>query len=222
VAAERDIWLIRNGIDLAKYRPTNDATRRDRRKQLGIRDSTCVIGSVGRFSWEKDYAALVTAFSIMAHKMNTGATLVIVGDGQEMGRIRDAVRTLKLEKQVLLPGMQADVRPWLESMDIFCLSSVSEGTSITLLESAAIGLPAVVTTVGGNPEVVEDGKSGLLAPPGDVDAMATAMNRLCQNADLRKMMGEVAVRRSKLFYSIEQMGWSYEAVYRQAVDKYSR
>jgi asparagine synthase (glutamine-hydrolysing) len=221
VALEGDIWVIRNGIDLAQYRAADATAKSDRRKQLGIQEATYVFGSVGRFAWEKDYPSLVMALSILVNKMNLDVTLALVGDGSDMRRICDLVQTLKLEKHVLLPGMQADVRPWLEIMDVFCLSSLSEGTSITLLESAAVGLPAVVTTVGGNSEVVKDGMSGILVPPGDVEAMAMALNRLYLNPDLRKTMGEAALSRVRRSFSIEQMAWAYEAVYRQADKLYS-
>jgi glycosyltransferase involved in cell wall biosynthesis len=117
-----------------------------------------------------------------------------------------------------MPGTQEDVRPWLECMDVFCLSSITEGTSMTLLEAGACGLPSVVTDVGGNREIVGNNASGIVVPAGDERAFAEALERLYADRSLRVQLGTEARRRVKDGYSAEQMIRAYEQVYREVLE----
>ena len=121
---------------------------------------------------------------------------------------------LGIRDRVILPGMQDDVVPWLACMDVFCLSSVTEGTSLTLLEAGAAELPLVATDVGGNGEIIEDGVSGFLAPSGDAAALASALERLCREPGLRVGMGQAARAKVEQDYSMERMIDQYESLYR--------
>ena len=117
------------------------------------------------------------------------------------------------QNQVILPGFQKNVPEWLATSDIFVLSSLSEGTSVSLIESMAAGLPAVVTNVGGNPYVVQDGITGIVVPSRDVDALAGGMLSLAKNSDLYDQYSQNARKRFKKYFGIDRMHDSYLKLY---------
>jgi glycosyltransferase involved in cell wall biosynthesis/uncharacterized protein (DUF362 family) len=204
--------IIPNGIDTATFRPPAGGMR-EARVQLGIPDDAVLIGSVGRLSPEKNYVLLVQAVARAAQTENL--RLVLVGDGADRARIQSEIDALNLKGKCRITGLQQDVLPWLQAMDIFCLSSDTEGLSISLLEAGACGLPCVVTDVGGNAEIVADGVSGVVVPCGDVNALAAALERLV-HGDVRRRMGEAARRVVEERYSMDTMVREYERVYRRA------
>lgn len=182
------------------------------------------IGSVGRLSEEKNYALLIDAFVVLNNRLRhfcggaLKAELLFVGDGPERADLEKRVEGAGLQPdQVRFAGMQTNVGEWLNRMDIFCLSSDTEGTSMTLLEAGAAGIPGVVTDVGGNGEIVANGVSGLVVPPGDAEALAAALFRLAVDYDLRIEMGASARDRVAELYSLEEMVKQYCAVWRDAV-----
>lgn len=211
------VVTILNGIDVGRpdsgRRTADSDARLPTRLRLGIPAEAFVLGTVGRLAWEKDYELLVRAFSLFLARHPDGF-LVIVGDGPYRGRIEAAVQAAGVRDRCLLAGKRDDVRSWLAAMDVFCLSSLTEGTSITLLEACAEGLPAVVTRVGGNAEIVRDGICGLVVPPGDERALATAVLSLREDAALRQRMGAAARARVADEYSLDRMVQAYVAVYR--------
>jgi glycosyltransferase involved in cell wall biosynthesis len=110
-----------------------------------------------------------------------------------------------LEKHVLLAGFRPDVLSLHKAFDIFVMSSVTEGLGTSLLDAMAAGKPIVATRTGGIPEVVVDGETGILVPPRDHDALADAMVRLLNDADLRRGMGEAGRARARALFSTERM-----------------
>ncbi|MEI6810366.1 MAG: glycosyltransferase, partial [bacterium] len=167
--------VIRNGIRCDHLQQRPDVQVSSVRQRLGIPAGAFVAGSVGRFAVVKNYPLLVKAFArMMKNSMfqqsavhSPKPTLLIVGDGPDRPDIERTIAECGIADSVVLPGMQVDVEPWLAAMDVFCLSSLTEGTSISLLEAGAAGLPAVVTDVGGNSEVIEAGITGFLVPDAD-------------------------------------------------------
>jgi glycosyltransferase involved in cell wall biosynthesis len=123
------------------------------------------------------------------------------------------VKELDLVGRVHLVGHHADVLPWLAALDAFVLPSDWEGMSNALLEAMAAGLPVVATAVGGTREVVVDGVTGLLVPPGDPDSLAEAISRLLGDSDMRHTMGEAGRARVDRHFSIEQTVRRTEELY---------
>lgn len=203
---------ILNGVEIPSFDKLE--SRQKARISLGLPQEKFIIGSIGRFCAEKNYVLLVEAFKNLCC-MTSNAHLVIVGDGSEMPEVVSAVKNHGLEKAVTLPGMQRKVTPWLRAMDVFCLSSTTEGTAMALLEAGATGIPAVVTDVGGNTEVVLDGKTGLVVPPGDANAMSAAFARLVRDGELRISMGHAARERVQKMYSVDTMVDDYLDIYRK-------
>ena len=225
---QRKVVTILNGVDTAQYggwvrhgekdcRKEAQKAQKDARSARGIREDAFVIGSVGRLSAEKCYPLLVEAFAGFL-KEHPAGFLVIVGEGPERQAVEDAVREHGVGERYLLPGVRSDIAEWLRCFDVFTLTSDQEGTSITLLEAGAGGLPAVVTDVGGNGEVVQNEKTGLVVPSGDAGAIAAAFTKLATDPDLTAQMGAAARERIKSTYSVDSMVDQYVQVYRHAIE----
>jgi len=215
ILSERQARIIPNGIDTAVFVPSMETSRASAAYE-GIPEKSVVIGSVGRLSVEKNYPLLLRAFSQVAEKLDV--FLVLVGDGLDRVRIEAEVARLNLKGRCRITGMQMDVLPWLRRMDIFCLSSDTEGLSISLLEAGACGLPCVVTDVGGNAEVVTNGVTGYVVPRGDESAFAVALERLAGDGEARQQMGRDARRTVESRYSLKAMVDGYMKVYASVVD----
>ena len=149
----------------------------------------CVL-SVGRLSYQKNYESLILAYSALAEQFPSW-DLVILGEGDERPKLETLVRETGLADRVRLPGAKADVADWYEGANLFCLPSRHEGFPNALAEAHAYGLPAVgFAGCAGVDELVQDGKTGLLAPGnGDVEALSQALASLMSHPERRKAMG---------------------------------
>jgi glycosyltransferase involved in cell wall biosynthesis len=202
--------IIPNGIDTSVFAPLPGASG-GARARMGIPADAVVIGSVGRLSPEKNYPLLVRAFARVAERLNL--FLVLVGDGLDRARIEAEIDRVNVKDRCRITGMQMEVLPRLRAMDVFCLSSDTEGLSISLLEAGACGLPCVVTDVGGNAEIVADGLSGCVVPQGGESALAAALERLASDTDLRRKMGLEARKTVERRYSLTAMVDAYKRLY---------
>ena len=197
-----------------------------RQRSGNVTKDGITIGTVGRLSVEKNYPLLVRAFALMQNKLGTSdpsrstphVQLLFVGDGEERERIEQEVTKVTERRErfdIEFVGMQSNVYEWLQKMDIFCLSSITEGTSMTLLEAGAARLPCVVTDVGGNSEIVADGETGIVVPAGDEEAFAEALFKLVENKELRVRFGRAARKRVCERYSVKSMVGAYVSVYEE-------
>jgi glycosyltransferase involved in cell wall biosynthesis len=140
--------------------------------------------------------------------------LAIAGDGPELPNLTAFVNArASVRERVLFLGKSAAVPEVLNAMDVFVISSLTEGISNSLLEAMATGLPVVASATGGNPEVVLAGASGLLFPVGDVRRLTECLLTLEANKDLCLRLGEGARRRVREEFSIDTMARKYESVY---------
>ncbi|TLM89870.1 MAG: glycosyltransferase family 4 protein [Actinobacteria bacterium] len=136
------------------------------------------------------------------------AHLAIAGEGPLEGELKS-----KAGEGVQFLGGLADVRPLMQSADLLVLPSDAEGLPVSLVEAMACGLPCLATRVGGVPEAVADGETGLLIPPGDADRLREALLRLLADPALRESMGRQARLRVQEKYSLEQMALRTRALY---------
>ena len=190
------IW---NGIDIDRfpYRgPASDA--------VGI--------CVARLSKEKDVATLLRAASFVRQDIPT-FRLVIVGDGPERTALEHLARELDITEVVEFTGERSDVPELLQTAAFFISSSTTEGISLTLLEAMAVGLPVVATEVGGNPEIVVPGRTGLLVPPSNESALASAIRDLCHRPDTWRAFGVAGRSRVEECFTIQGMVDEYEQLY---------
>lgn len=206
----RKVQVIRNGIDAARYCEALPGPVAALRRELGLAPGEAVVGSVGRLAEIKRYRDLLAAVAQLA----VPPRLLLVGEGPERPRLEAQARALGIAARLTLAGRQADVRPWLQLMDCFVLCSRSEGTAVALLEAGASAVPAVVTAVGGNPEVVADGESGLLVPVGQPAALAHALAGLLADPARRRTLGQGARVRIETHYSLARTLHEYDELYR--------
>jgi len=204
-----DVQVIYNGISPLEI-DENIAKRL--RNQLGIDEDTLCLGTVARFDPIKNHSMMLYAFrQVLNHGIK--AKLVIVGDGEMRSEINRIISEQKMEQDVILTGYQADARHYLALMDIYLLSSLSEGTSMTLLEAMSISKPCVVTDAGGNPEIIIDKLNGLVTPNDDADAFAEAIIRLADDEELRCGMAKESLSRYKNKFSATSMCNQFKKLY---------
>lgn len=183
-----------------------DARARARlRKTLGMDDEHALLLYLGRLHREKAPDRLIEALAGLRRTTPDGWTAILVGAGDERPAVERQIRALGLDGRVLLPGPRRRVAPWIDACDLLVLPSREEGMPVAALEAMMQGRAVVATNVGGTPEVVVDGVTGLLVPPEDPGALATALGRLIHDRVLRRRMGEAGRRRALAEFTIERM-----------------
>ena len=203
---------IDNGVDTERFRPALPGESGAEAWQDD--PAAFVIGSVGRLQDVKDQATLVTAFALLCRMLpQERLRLVLVGDGPLRAALAAQVAAAGLQDRVWLAGARADVAPVMRSFSLFALSSIAEGTPVTLLEAMASGLPVVSTGVGGIPDLVADGACGALVPHSNPDAMARALAGYVSDRARAQAHGEAARARVELRYSMHAMLDAYLALY---------
>ncbi len=210
----RLIETIINGIDLEQFNGTNGKSAF--KASLGIPDDIPVIGTVGRLEIDKGRELLIEAARRVTDK-GREAIYLIVGDGTEMENLKSMARNLGLADRILFTGHQQDVRPFLEVMDIFVVPSRSEGTPMALLEAMLMGKPVVVTPVGGVPDVVKNGVSGIVLRERTADQLAEGLLTILADDVLARSMGEQGRQCVESKYSARRMAERYESVYRECL-----
>lgn len=186
------VYLLPNSIDRKRF-ARNFEKRQMVRTKWGVSLRETVFICVARLSPEKNHITLLKAFKQMLSK-HPQARLVLVGDGPERENIELFVSSNDLTGKVILEGQRQDVSAFLSGADVFVLSSNVESLPLSLLESMAAGLPALVTNVGDIPRFVEHGQSGFICKPGDNTLLCCVMTELAVNEPLRKKMGERALQ----------------------------
>lgn len=163
------------------------------REELGITGRAFVFGAAGRLSREKGHRYLLDAFAAL-EKMMPGQPmqLVLLGEGREEAALRAQARRLGLESRICFAGFQTKAAAWMRVMDCLVHPSVSEGMPNTVLEAMLLGVPVVATEVGGVPEIVENGRTGLLVDPEDSAALAEAMKKMLRGTALRRQLAAEA------------------------------
>ena len=205
-SADRTIALW-NGVDL------------DRFEYRGPADQPTAI-SVSRLSPEKDLATLLRAVWILI-KDCPDFRLKIVGDGGERQKLELLSEELNLTNHVEFLGERSDVSQLLPQAGFFVSSSRTEGISLTLLEAMAVGLPVVTTRVGGNPEIVIEGKTGRLVSANSPEGLALAMRDLLKDQEGWPVYGELARQRVEQHFNVRNMVRQYEDLYRELLDRKS-
>jgi glycosyltransferase involved in cell wall biosynthesis len=204
------VETLRHGLDLARVRHIADAD--GIRGELGIPNGSPVVTSIANFRKEKGHTTLLDAATIVRDAV-PDARFLLVGQGQLEGEIRAvAARRGLLDGTLMFCGSRDDAPRVARASDVVVLASDYEGLPVSLLEAMAVGVPAAATTVGGIPEVVRDGREGLLVPPRDPRALADAIVRLLGDRRLRERLGSSAARRAEDF-SIEHAVRRIEQVY---------
>lgn len=209
------IRTIRNGVDLARFRRVD---RRVARGRLDLDASELVIGTIGRLVPVKNQALLLAAMAEL-RTGGVGGTTLIAGDGPLRDDLEARAASAGLASGVRFLGERHDVEQVLAALDVFVLTSASEGLSNTIQEAMAAGLPVVATRVGGAEELVQDGHTGLLVPPDDTEALAAALRRLAHRPGERLAMGLAGRARAEHEFALDDMIAGYQDVYCQLVER---
>ncbi len=202
--------VIYNGVDVG---PRLSAPQRlALRKTLGFTDRDIVIGTIGRFDPIKNLPMLVESLAA-ARGQNSKIRGLLVGDGPEFGAVKQLLEAHGLDDAVRLTGFRSDARQLVQCLDLFVLSSFSEGTSMALLEAMASGVPAAVTAVGGNPEIVVAGETGWVVPSGAVAALTSAVLDAAADESLRLDFGRAGRQRFEDNFTFGRMVECYRDLY---------
>jgi len=187
-------------------------------RKIGIKKGSRLVVSLGRLTRLKGYDLLIKAFRKVAAVV-PDSFLLIGGDGEEKVRLTELVESYGLGENIRLPGMVSEIHELLAACDLYVNSSKWEGLPMTLLEAMAHGKPMVATRVGGNPEVVHEGITGILVPPEDHDKLADAIIRMLKDDHLREKAGKAALSLFTQKYTIEKHCETLSEYYMQLLHK---
>jgi glycosyltransferase involved in cell wall biosynthesis len=195
----RRIEVVYNGVAL------DGAPPRTVRAELGLPADAQLVGEVGRLCDVKGQRELIQALAHVPEAM-----AVLVGADLEQGgayqrELEQTAEAVGVRDRVVFAGRRSDVGDVLAELDVFALPSWTEGLPLVVLEAMARRRPVVATKVGGTPEVVVDGETGLLVPPRDPEALAAALRRLLEDAELRRRLGDAGYVRVRDLFSAEAM-----------------
>ncbi len=204
------LHVIVNGVDADKYQPTRDKTML--RAELGVPTDAFVVGSAGRLAPEKNFAMLLAA---AAHCRSKGVPLhvALFGEGSERDTLVAKAAELGITAHVSFLGWRTDLSRVLGALDVFALTSISEGLPLVLLEAMALGLPVVSTPVGDIAHVVQESRTGFLIPVGDAAALAERLSGPLTTQAYREEMGLVARQTVIDDYSHDAMVGRYVNTY---------
>ncbi|MET0582204.1 MAG: glycosyltransferase [Pseudoxanthomonas sp.] len=212
VSPRAGLLAIPNGIRTEGFTAAGASSRTWLREALALPPHSRIIGTVGRLEPVKDQANLIRAFGRVRMSMPEAA-LVLVGDGSLRAELEAVAASEGVAEATRFLGDRSDVPRLLQGLDVFALSSVSEGYSIALLEACAAQLPIVATDVGGNREIVRTPSNGLLVPAHDADALATALVEVLSSPDRAAAMGREGHEWVNREGSFRTMAARYEALY---------
>ena len=191
-----------NGIEM---QPTPTASDRAAARQgLGMEAEAVVIGTTPRLLRNKGHRFLLDAVPVLRERIPQ-LHVLIMGDGPARQELERQAQQLKIDQCITFTGHLRDVRPMLAALDVFVLPSLREGMPFSVLEAMGAGLPVVATTVGGVPEVVDEGETGLLVPPRNASALTQATLALLNDADRRTRMGAAALRKVHSQFTMDRM-----------------
>lgn len=204
----RDVQIVYSGVPLELFR-TPPSGRWHR--ALSIPDGHQLVATVGRLHPAKGLAYFLRAARQVLDAVED-VTFLIVGDGELLGELQRQARKLSLQDHVIFTGHIDDVPSLLAEVDVFAISSVTEGGPVTLFEAMAAGRAIVATSVGAVPEVLEDSAAGLVIPPGDADALAVKCILLLENRALVEGFGNRAREEARRYETSEAVK-AFELLY---------
>ncbi len=213
VAAER-VEVIYNGVGQAQT--VTDDEVQECKAELGISEFYPVLGVVGSLYLVKGHRFLISAMSEIIRRW-PGAVLLVIGRGELEASLKAQVERLGIGANVRFLGMRQDVPRLLSVLDAFVLPSLSEGLSLALLEAMASGKPVVATLVGGNPELIDHGRTGFLVQPEDAKDLAANLVKLLSDPGMMQQFGRQGVERVRQHFSLEQTVDQYSDLYARSL-----
>jgi glycosyltransferase involved in cell wall biosynthesis len=210
------VVLVRNGIVMPP--PVTPEQRRRSRAALGLAASDFVVGTVGELSPVKNIALALDGVA-RAHREVPLLKYLVIGGGAQHEALTAKAAELGLTAAVRFLGVRRDVPELLAALDAYVCSSNYEGISLSILEAMAAGTPIVATMVGGNPELIQHGRTGLLIPSGDATALGEALRQLANQAAAARQIALQARLAVEQAYTIDRMIDAYDSLYRFLVER---
>jgi glycosyltransferase involved in cell wall biosynthesis len=204
-------------MDVTTYRLLTPAERVELRRTLGLTPADAVVGTVARLAKEKDFATFLRAVAL-ARQHVTSLRAFIVGEGPLRTQLEELVSSLELTGMVTFLGKRKDIGDLIQCYDVFLLTSIIEGMPNAVMESQFLGVPVVATMAGGTVDLIRDGETGLLAPIGNYEALASALLRVLTDDGLRDKISRTASEQIRSGYTVEQFVARTEKVYRVLLD----
>jgi glycosyltransferase involved in cell wall biosynthesis len=195
---EERVRLIWNGAPLDEFAPVPRERALAVRRELGLPEDALVVGTIGRLNAQKGHRFLLEAAArLLPSRPDT--RVLVAGDGDLLDELRGQAAALGVAGRVVFAGHRTDVPDLLGALDVFCISSLYEGTPLALFEAMAAGKAVVSTSVDGCREVLEDGVTGVLVAPADARALADGLERVLGDAPLRAALGRQALAASRRY-----------------------
>lgn len=202
--------VVNNAVDLT----SSAASGAQIRQRFGIADSDFLLGVVGRLSPEKGHADFIAAMKRVADSAPR-VKAIFIGDGQERSALERSIAEHSLQQRIFLAGYQEELAPYYRALDLVVMPSHSEGMPNAALEAMVHGKPVLATAVGGIPEVVLDGVTGVLVPPHDPAALSAAVLKLAQDRGLLDSLGSAGEERVKSEFNPLERTRKIVALYRE-------
>ena len=206
---DEKIKVVYHGIDYEKY---STANKRDLRMEFGLSPQDLIIGFVGRLSIQKGIIYMLDAFKLVVEKFKN-VQLIIAGTGELEVMVEEFVSKFNLENRIHLLGFRKDISDLMKTFDIFLLPSLWEGFGIVLIEAMAAEKPIVATNTSSIPEIVKDGRNGILVPPENAEAISNALMKLISEPELRLKFGDEGLKIVKEKFTIHRMINDYENIF---------
>lgn len=203
------IQVIYNGINEIDK---DDLNRENLLHDLDLSEDYKYIGTVSRLEPIKNQTMMIKAFSEVK-KVIPAARLVLIGDGAKMQELKSLVNSLGMNEEVIFTGFINNPQKYISLFEVFLLSSFSEGTSMTLLEAMSLVRPCVVTNVGGNPEIVINGQTGMVVPSDDAEQFSIKIIELLSDGKLSEQLGRAGREEYLEKYSVSRMLDCYQELY---------
>lgn len=213
--AKPAVQVVQNGIDTDKY-ASHHAGARDIRRELDISPKATVIGIACVFRAQKRLTHWL-GIAHALHQQHPDTRFIIVGDGVLHNEVHQKARDLNMEGYLHFAGLQTEMRPWLQAMDIFMMSSEFEGLPIALLEAMSMGCMPACTAAGGIPEVIKDGENGILVPVNDPQQLAVRLSAFLLQRDQLAARQQAARDTVVNHFSMQKMVGQLEKIYEQLI-----
>lgn len=212
VAPAEKFTVVRLGVELGE-RVRTEVAGGEARARLGIAPDRFVVGWVGRMTGVKRTDDVLESLARLRER-GVDAVLLMVGDGPDRDAVERRASLLGIVRHCYFLGYQEDVSGWYQAFDAMILPSANEGTPVVVIEALAAGCPVVATSVGGVPDVVQEGVDGFLVPAGDVEQLAERLARLAGDPELRSRMGEAGRESIPARYAVERLVGDVDELYR--------
>ena len=214
------VKVLYNGVDTKKYFQPSMRKKEMAKIEIGLSKNDFVVGAVANWREEKNPLCLLKAARLCS-QYNNDIKFMIVGDGDLISEMREFVKVSHLSNVLFLGAITKPVRV-MHAFDIGVSSSIAEGFSNVILEFMSLGLPVIVTDVGGNAEAVSHCKTGYQVQSDDHKAMASYIMRLKDENEVYEKMSELAIKSVDMKFSLEKMVWAYQGFYSSLITEKER